>query len=306
MSSLARRRRRPRPVTDPVHQLLSRAAHWHADQGLFVFPLAPSRKVPAVDKDWENAATTDHLTIARTWQQAPYNIGVATGPSGLLVVDLDLPKTHGDLPPAEWGSRGAANGADVLAMVAADHDTTMPVTYTVTTPSGGQHLYFQQPAGQALGNSAGRIGWKIDTRGHGGYVVGAGSLIGQRHYTNTGQLPAPSLPDWITNALTTPQPIDTAKPAPGPVQRHTDAYALAALTGELDKLLAATEGSRNDALNAAAFVLGTLVGADMLDEAVTRDELISAAGRIGLPRDEAERTITSGLTAGARNPRTQH
>ena len=102
-----------------MHQLLSRAAHWHADQGLFVFPLAPGRKVPLADKNWEAAATTDHLTIARTWQQAPYNIGVATGPSRLLVVDLDLPKTADDLPPAEWGSRGAMSGADVLALVAA-------------------------------------------------------------------------------------------------------------------------------------------------------------------------------------------
>jgi hypothetical protein len=63
--------------------MLCRAAHWHADQGLFVFPLAPGRKVPAVEKDWEAAATTNHLTIAHTWQQAPYNIGVATGPSTL-------------------------------------------------------------------------------------------------------------------------------------------------------------------------------------------------------------------------------
>ena len=79
------RGRRPGPVTDPVHQLLSRAAHWHADNGLFVFPLAPGRKVPAVDKDWEAAATTDHRTITRLWRQAPFNIGVATGRSGLLV-----------------------------------------------------------------------------------------------------------------------------------------------------------------------------------------------------------------------------
>jgi hypothetical protein len=54
--------------------MLSRAAHWHADQGLFVFPLAPGRKVPAVEKDWEHQATTDHLDIARTWRQAPYNL----------------------------------------------------------------------------------------------------------------------------------------------------------------------------------------------------------------------------------------
>jgi integrase/recombinase XerD len=54
--------------------MLSRAAHWHADHGMAVFPLAPGRKVPAVEKDWEHEATTDHLAIARTWRHAPYNL----------------------------------------------------------------------------------------------------------------------------------------------------------------------------------------------------------------------------------------
>jgi hypothetical protein len=85
--------------------------------------------------------------------------------------------------------------------------------------------------------------------------------------------------------------------------RNASAYTRAALTGELDKVLAATPGQRNDTLNRAAFALGQLVGAHLLDEGTTRDELVSAAGRIGLPRREADRTITSGLTAGERHPR---
>ncbi|GAB3812696.1 bifunctional DNA primase/polymerase [Kribbella italica] len=293
--------RRRRPVTDAGHQALSRAAHQLADQGFKVFPLVPGRKVPAVE-DWEAAATTDHLTIARTWQQAPWNIGVATGPSVLLVVDLDLPKTADDKAPAAWATRGAATGADVLALIATDHHTTLPATHEVATASGGRHLYFTQPHDQQLPNSAGRIGWKIDTRGHGGYVVGAGSVIGQRHYTTSCNLPPRPLPGWITQLLTTPERA-TAATRPAPAQRHTDAYALAALTGELDKLLAATEGRRNHALNAAAFALGQLVAAGLLDESTTRKELAAAATRIGLPQAEADRTIASGLTAGARHPR---
>jgi hypothetical protein len=82
-------------------------------------------------------------------------------------------------------------------------------------------------------------------------------------------------------------------------------YALAALTGELDKLLAAIPGHRNDTLNRAAFALGQLIGAQLLDEATAHDELVSAAGGIGLPRAESERTIASGLTAGVRHPRRQ-
>lgn len=290
-----------RPVTDPEHQALSRAAHWHADQGFAVFPLAPGRKVPAVE-DWEAAATTDHLAIARNWRKAPYNIGVAAGPSGLLVVDLDHPKNPTDVAPEPWLSRKAASGADVLALVAADHRTAPPPTYTVTTPSRGQHLYYRQPFSGQLGNSAGRIGWKIDTRGHGGYVVGAGSMTAAGRYRAEVTIAPQPLPSWIIDALdTTPRPSET--PRPTPTLRNTSAYVLAALTGELDKVLDATPGQRNDTLNRAAFALGQLVGAQLLDHDVARDELVSAADRIGLPRTEAERTITSGLTAGTRHPR---
>jgi hypothetical protein len=282
--------------------MLSRAAHWHADQGMAVFPLVPGRKVPAVDKDWEHEATTDHLAIARTWRHAPYNIGVAAGPSGLLVVDLDQPKNPTDLPPEPWRVRGATNGADVLALIAVDRAADLPDTFTVTTPSGGRHLYFRQPATGQLANSAGRLGWKIDTRGRGGYVVGAGSITPHGRYLAT-RITAPHpLPNWITDAL------DPSTPCAGPTAtvpelKNTSAYSLAALAGELENVLAATTGQRNDTLNRAAFALGQLVAAHLLDEAMARDELLSAAGRIGLPLTEAERTITSGLTAGARQPR---
>jgi hypothetical protein len=292
-------------ILDADHQALGRAAHWHADHGMSVFPLVPGRKVPAVAKDWEHQATTDHLAIARTWRKAPYNVGVATGPSSLLVVDLDQPKNPNDLPPEAWRNRGATDGADVLALIAADHQadlTELQATYTVTTPSGGQHLYYQQPSTDQLGNSAGRIGWKIDTRGHGGYVVGAGSITPAGRYLADPTLSPRPLPSWIVKALDTTQPADIQRrTAPGP--KHTSAYTLAALTGELEKVLAATPGQRNDTLNRAAFALGQLVGAHLLDQNIARDELLSAAGRIGLPRTEADRTISSGLTAGTRHPR---
>jgi hypothetical protein len=289
------------PVIDPEHQALSRAAHWHADQGFSIFPLAPGRKVPAVE-DWEVAATTDHLVIARTWRKAPYNIGVATGPSGLLVVDLDQPKNPDDVAPEPWRQRGAANGADVLALVATDHAASTPPTYTVTTPSGGQHLYYRQPTREQLGNSAGRIGWKIDTRGNGGYVVGAGSITAAGRYRAASTIAPQPLPSWIIAALDTTPPPSKASGGNSAL-RNTSAYTLAALGGELEKVLAAAPGQRNDTLNRAAFALGQLVGAQLLDHHVAQDELVSAAASIDLPRAEAERTITSGLTAGQRYPR---
>ncbi|MFC9687786.1 bifunctional DNA primase/polymerase [Kribbella sp. NPDC056951] len=292
--------RRTGPVTDPVHQRLIRAAHWHADRGLAVFPLAPGRKVPAVDKDWEAAATLDHRTINRLWLQAPYNIGVATGRSGLLVVDLDRPRTPSETAPPSLA--GLADGRAVLESLAAQHEP-LPATWTVTTASGGTHLYFRQPAGQQLGNTAGRLGWKIDTRGCGGYVVAAGSVVAANRYiVHIIRTPAP-LPDWISTALApapTPAGSSSVKPA---VLHNATAYGLAALASELDTLLATAPGSRNHQLNKAAFALGRLLPSGALHQSRVHGELITAAHQIGLGAGEAERTIASGLQAGLRNPR---
>jgi hypothetical protein len=57
-------------------------------------------------------------------------------------------------------------------------------------------------------------------------------------------------------------------------------------------------GTRNDTLNRAAFALGRLVGAGMLDAWAVRRELEEAARYAGLGRTETRRTIRSGLTAG--------
>jgi hypothetical protein len=282
------------------HQLVQ-AAHRAADHGMAVFPIVPGTKYPAVKEDWQQQATTNHDQITATWRRAPFNVGIATGPSGLLIVDLEQPKNPTDLPPEPWRGRGCATGADVLAWLATEQATSVPRTAAVTTPSGGRHLYFRQPPVLELGNTVGRLGWKIDTRGHGGYVLAPGSTINGRRYRTTTHLKPQDLPDWISTALTTtPQP--TTRTSYRDVKHH-DGYALAALTGELDTLLAATEGHRNDALNRAAFVLGQLTTTGLLDPAIVHDELVSAAGRIGLPRREAERTIASGLTAGTRHPR---
>lgn len=62
-------------------------------------PLIPGDKRPAVT-DWETRATTDRERITLCWTHAPYNVGIATGPSRLVVVDLDVPKCPDDTPPA--------------------------------------------------------------------------------------------------------------------------------------------------------------------------------------------------------------
>jgi hypothetical protein len=38
---------------------------------------------------WEQRATTDPNRIRRAWSTGPFNVGIATGPAGLVVVDVD-------------------------------------------------------------------------------------------------------------------------------------------------------------------------------------------------------------------------
>jgi len=274
-----------------------------ARRGWHVFPCHPESKRPAI-KQWEQQATIDEQQIHQWWPDySRKNIGIATGPSGLLVVDLDQPKTAADVPPEPWNQPGIRNGLGVLCALASRAGEPLPATFTVGTPSGGTHLYFTQPPGHQLHNSAGRLGWKIDTRGHGGYVVASGSVVnGTRYRTECGARPAP-LPGWITAALTT-EAAGLARRSPEQGVRDSTAYAQAALRAELERVLSATEGSRNHTLNAAAYSLGQLTAAGQLDRDAVESALLAAAAHIGLGTAEAARTIESGLTAGARQPRT--
>jgi hypothetical protein len=85
--------------------------------------------------------------------------------------------------------------------------------------------------------------------------------------------------------------------------RGRGGYALAALRGELEDVLAAGEGTRNVTLHLAAFNLGQLVAGGMLAADRTEALLCQAGERIGLPAAEARRTVASGFRAAAQYPR---
>ena len=168
-----RRYTHPQEVTMPPQSpaastgtaVLLNAARWCADRDWHVFPLRPGGKRPAFPghkaqdctgtdlrcrgghQGWEPRATTDPGRIGRAWARTPYNIGIACGPSGLLVIDLDTPKP-GDVPPPEWALPGVTDGADVLAVICERHGQPFPSeTFMVRTRRGGLHLYFTAPPG---------------------------------------------------------------------------------------------------------------------------------------------------------------
>jgi hypothetical protein len=273
-----------------------------ADRGWSVFPLATAGKTPAV-REWEERATTDRRQIYRWWTaDVTKNVGVAVGKSGLVVVDLD--DGRGDLPPERFA--GARNGRDVLAMLAAEAGAGMPTdTYTVTTPRGC-HLYFRVREGLVLRNTAGSVGWRVDTRAHGGYVVGAGSRREEGYYQLTRPGPVAELPDWLASALT-PTPVTLPTSAVTLSGARAGAYVRAIVEGEAHGVATARTGTRHHTLLKAARTLGRLIGGGELTEAEARDALFDAAARHigveGCTADEVAQTINDGIAFGQQLPR---
>jgi hypothetical protein len=285
-----------------------------AERGFAVFPLRPDSKVPAVRGDWEGAALADPDRLRALGWPPGGNIGIACGPSGLFVLDLDVPKSPE--PDSELVAAGPAaadtavlDGAAVLRDLA--DGRPIPPTLTVATPSGGTHLYFRPPGTLKLRNTVARLGPLIDTRAAGGYVVAPGSTIRGRAYAIVEDAPIAPIPRWIVRELIVRgraalPPLPPGRPAvagPRLIGPAAAAYGAAALRNETERMLAARVGTRNDTLNRAAYALGRLVGAGLLDRDLAASELFHAARRSGLPARECASTLSSGLSAGIARPR---
>lgn len=282
-----------------------------ARRGWPVFPLAVGGKRPAV-KGWEHRATTDPERIRRCWAAADWNIGLATGPAGLVVVDLDRPKGGQERYNGDGSLYTGAVGYDATATEAGGA-SGMGETFTVSTPSGGWHLYFTAPAGTELRNTAGKLAYLVDTRAHGGYVVAPGSITDAGAYTAVHTGPAVPLPAWLTKRLN-PAPRAAAAPRPpapaaarlARAERRSgrlERYLAAAIERETAAVAGAAEGGRNHRLYCAAVALGQLVGGGYLVDDEATGPLTAAAHTAGLEALETARTIASGLAAGAKNPR---
>ena len=120
---------------------LADAESWH------LFPLVSGTKRPAV-RDWEGAAKPPVTEVSE--ELTPYrdkiidffwparDSGLACGPSGLVVIDLDTARD------------GRPDGVQGLARVATEHGEDVPDTRTVRTRSGGWQLYYQAIPGREI------------------------------------------------------------------------------------------------------------------------------------------------------------
>jgi hypothetical protein len=222
-------------------------------------------------------ASTDPRRIEHWWGRWPTaNIGLRTG----VVMDVaDVDSVEG-----RHGLRHLLGG-------------TLPAGPEVRTGGGGWHYWFA-PLGH--GNRV-RLLTGVDWRGAGGYVVAPPSThAAGAAYTWVRRPGAelPVVPAALSELIAGP-PVDQ-----WPHTRivHPDRYAAVALEAETGRVARAVLGTRNDTLNRAAFALGRLVGAGLLDQQTVVRELTAAAAWTGLGRVETGRTIHSGLTAGRRQP----
>jgi putative DNA primase/helicase len=139
--------------------LVEHALHY-AGRGWFIFPLRPRSKMPLIPAKAGGRgfhdATTDQAQILKWWEACPgANIGLATGASGLVVIDVDGPE---GLKELEAGAKKYGG------------ESAWPMPRTLvsrTGREGGMHLFYRGtgiPSSQVKGSH-------VDVRGSTGYVV---------------------------------------------------------------------------------------------------------------------------------------
>lgn len=287
---------------------MARAARAYAGYNLRVFPCTPNGKLPLTAHGYQDA-TADAAQIDAWWSKWPSaNVAMACAPSGYMVLDVD---SH----------RLDDAGRAFVADLGANHPTS-----TQDTPTGGTHYMYMLPHGVALSNSAGQLPAGIDVRVN-GYVLLSPSVVTYRGDEaaakgvadgHTGryqwrtdmrpnEFPPQPLPEHVMGLLLTKRPespaASIAPPTSDVSSERAFRYAEAALERELDALARAPQGGRNEQLNKSAFSLGQLAAGGALNGHEIADKLSAVSQAIGLDAREIERTIRSGMQAGAKKPR---
>lgn len=255
-----------------------------AAMGWAAFPLAPQSKRPAIT-GWQAQASTS-LAQLEYWfagEHQDCSVGIATGEaSNLFVVDLDR--------------KPGVDGFKSMHELLHEHGASMEDftdTVIVATPSGGCHIYLNWPSGGGIKNSSGELGEGIDIRGAGGLVHAPGhdayQIVPRNGVRHVDVMDAPG---WLVElARVKPKRAAATENEPNggpgslPVQRT------------LDLLGAAPRGTRNNALNTAAYHLGRN-GELSHDDAWQECRLIMVSIGANDSESEQRRTFESGWNDG--------
>ncbi|WP_261555541.1 bifunctional DNA primase/polymerase [Frankia tisae] len=290
----------------------------YAERGYAVFPCkqwlqADGRKGFVAPDDWPGLSTSDPDEVREGLAELPRGHGlqlaIDTGKSGLAVADLDI--KNGENGPHEWSRLRAEYGGGRTWLRA-------------QTWSGGSHWLYRQRDDDPVYNSTRDLAPGIDTRGIGGLIIVAPSVMpgtGQGYRwtepTDIENIPhvddLPLIPAWVPELLRAAAKSrgNAPKVFTGPVDiryEWKDLYprqraAARELLYELvSEILAAVEGTRNHALYHASARAAGYIKVGKLPAVPTIDAIRAAGEETGLPAWECDRTVTSAmnlLTSGA-------
>ena len=189
--------------------------------GWWTFPLLPRQKVPdgSLAPHGCRSASCDPAQLERWWAtRHEHGVGLACGPSGVVVLDVD--PRHG--------------GGEALQALVAGHE--WPRTPVQLTGGGGWHYLYRQPVDPVTGEVVrlrGKLAEGVDIKGDGGYIVVAPSVhpSGQRYRwapeARPSETPLAELPMWALElgrvpVAEVPPPRPPAAPragGPSPVER---------------------------------------------------------------------------------------
>lgn len=282
--------------------MLEAALDYATRAGWCVFPARPDAKCSYKSADHSDGRkwglTRDPPEIRADFTRWPYaRIGIPTGAvNGIVVIEADTIAGHG------------VDGLAALRQLEAEHGA-LPETPKAISPSGSDHRYFRHPGADIkIKNSASAIGRGIDVRGDGGMVIAPPSINPDgRAYCWIDKSPIAALPGWLIE-LTRDKPRLISERALAAIRRPFNgpsSYGNAALEAEIAALVNAAPGTRNDALNRAAFSLFQLVVGGELDGTEAMRRLLEAT-KVNGARDstaQIKTTIRSGAHAGLQHPR---
>ena len=285
------------------------------------------------------AATTDPARITTWWHREPAAVpGVAAGPSGLVLVDIDA--HHGQHPPrpatgllpgidlaaepvpaSAWTDPARfRDGRDTLTLLARLRGGPRPwppgpghQPVTAATPSGGVHLWYQAPADglrQALSDPHGRYGlaWQVDLKAGWSYGIAPGASTSKGAYQVRGGDPARPgrMPAWLAREVVR---VTAAAPPRAAAQRPTSGLAgpgpaayLATVISRGSAQLAAMSDGRKRALSALAYHAGGLLAWSSLDREHVASQLADAGNAAGLRPGISARIVNRALANGIARP----
>jgi hypothetical protein len=249
----------------------------YLDLGWRLILLQEDSREPLSGIPWARNMISTHEQLVKrvNAHRGRVNLGVPAGPSNLLIVDVDR------------GHAAGVDGEATLLNLAQQAGGELPRGPQQLTPSGGRHLVFRAEPG--IGAPVG-VWPGIDFRGGLSYIVVEPSTRpeGSYRWLISPRIAPPPLPAWL----------HPPKPKPTPIRRPeavTSAPADRVLVGLARTVAEAPQGTRNGRLYWASRRLAEHAAARKVPLDVGAAALLDAASAAGLPIDEADRTLRSGL-----------